>query len=382
MEPLKILEGYFNTFIAQENPKQFFIGMADYLNYGDALPEYDWITSQISAMPASLFAKLDTQTKAAFDKVKTTHDEIAAYIAEKQIDIPATQNALQRCQAIFDGHIHSDSPMPYLIHLSLYDIIVVLYPMPEHKEFASKYIVFAGWDKTQPRQYLPTPELDELLETKKIFDEGREDAIWGIQAHLYQLREVINRGREIGKDINERVKKGEPGATNDWLNFGVLMGEWEKVKDGHERDPVFFDTKEVRPQIQRFHMHVLANWPLAHAALSQAVPASAPAKFDIDTSILDVQGKQMLISKTKNSDAHYLLSILFKDPDKTWPFDDIWEDPYFHSRNARYDPKTDWRKIYYAGYSVNEKVQKATTIPDFLDLSKTAMAVQKKYLGK
>jgi hypothetical protein len=108
---------------------------------------------------------------------------------------------------------------------------------------------------------------------------------------------------------------------------------------------------------------------------------TSPARFDPETSTLSIQGKEFRVSKTRNTDAHYLLTILFRSPNETWAFDQIWEDPYFHSHNQKYNPKTDWRKIYYAGYSVNEKVQKATTIQDFLNLSKTSVSISKQYLG-
>lgn len=378
MEPLQILERYFNTFIVHDDPKDFFIGMADYLNYGDGIPEYDWITTQISSMPKAQMDKLDEQNKAALEKVQATHDEIAAYIKKKKINIPEVDNALRECKQIFDGHVHSSMPVPYMLHLRLYDIIRTLYALPDYKTYASKFIVFSEHDKTQPREYMPTKELDDLMETKNELERGSDDAIWGIQGHIYTLRDVVNKGREIGKGITARIKKQEPGATLDMLNFGVLMGEWMKVEEGRpERDPVFFVPKKVRPQVQRFHMHILANFPAARAALAQASPEQMPPQFDLDSSTLNIHGKAVLISKSKNSDAHYLLSIIFRDPKRTWAMDEIWEDTLFNRKNKRFNPKTDWRKIYNAAYAANGKVQKITTIKDFLDVTKTSVAVKR-----
>ncbi len=276
MDPLQILERYFNTFITQDDPKHFFIGMADYLNYGDGVPEYDWITSEISAMPAALLSKFEEQKKVAFERVREKHKEITTAIREKNINLPAVENALVECKQIFDGHIYSETPGAYMLHLRLYDIIQALYQTPEYREFASQYITFSERDKTQPRQYLPIKELDELMKTKAEVERGAEDAIWGIQAHIYNLREVINRGREIGEGITERIQKREPGATLDMLNFGVLMGEWMKIEEGRpERDPVFFVPKKVRPQVQRFHMYVVAHFTEARAAINAAKPIEA-----------------------------------------------------------------------------------------------------------
>lgn len=37
-------------------------------------------------------------------------------------------------------------------------------------------------------------------------------------------------------------------------------------------------------------------------------------------------------------------------------------------------------KIYNAGYDINEKVAKETTIKDFLDITKTTIRIKEKYL--
>lgn len=102
--------------------------------------------------------------------------------------------------------------------------------------------------------------------------------------------------------------------------------------------------------------------------------------FNVQTSRLEFNNKKILISKTKDSDPHYLLTLLFEDKDRNWAYDELWDSPYFHSNSEVYDPKNDWRKIYNAGYSVNEKVAKATTINDFLIVKKTAISINRKYL--
>lgn len=111
-----------------------------------------------------------------------------------------------------------------------------------------------------------------------------------------------------------------------------------------------------------------------------AVPVITPSTFDEGSSMLSVNGKQVEVSKSKDSDPHYLLAILFREPNRDWAYDEVWEDEYFVRKDREYDQKTDWRKIYNAGYSVNEKVAKATTLDDFLVVTKTSVAVNKKYL--
>ncbi len=381
MDALQILERYFKTFIEQDDAKAFFIGMTDYLNYGDAVPEYDWITTQISSMPKAQMDKLDKQNKIALEKVRVAHDEIASYITKKKIDTPAVHHALQECQAIFDGRVHGNMPLPYMLHLRLYDILRELYSMPKHKNFASKHIVFSERDKTQPHQYLPIKELDDLMETENELERGSDDAIWGIQTHIYHLRDVVNKGREIGKGITERIKKQESGATLDMLNFAVLMGEWIKIEEekqygipNHAR-PIFFSPKKVRPQVQRFHMYVLAHFSEAHNALAQASPKTDILAFDENTAQLSVKGKDFRIRRV--SDQYDLLRVIFSDPsetDKEWFFDEI-ATKVDHAR-----PQERIKKYYNAAYQICIKLA-TKGIPSFFITTRHSVRINPIYLS-
>lgn len=116
---------------------------------------------------------------------------------------------------------------------------------------------------------------------------------------------------------------------------------------------------------------------------SSADAASAEqgvSSFDVKNSLLAFNGKSIEISKTKNSDPHYLLAVIFKEKERTWAYDEIWEDPYFGRNHTDYNPKKDKNKIYNAAYSVNEKVAKATTVRDFLDITTTTVSINKSYL--
>jgi hypothetical protein len=103
--------------------------------------------------------------------------------------------------------------------------------------------------------------------------------------------------------------------------------------------------------------------------------------FDPSTSILGFANHSIEISKNKNTDAHYLLAILSKDLAKDWACDEVWENDFFRSGNREYSPTEDWKKIYNAGASVNSRIEKATSIKDFLRVTKTSVSINKKYLN-
>ena len=96
--------------------------------------------------------------------------------------------------------------------------------------------------------------------------------------------------------------------------------------------------------------------------------------FNEKNSLLQFNGKEITISKTRNSNAHYLLQTLFKDKSKIWEFDEVAED-----WGEEYK-KRDWGRYYNAAYKVNEKIAKDTTIKDFLSITNKTVAIQKKYL--
>lgn len=96
--------------------------------------------------------------------------------------------------------------------------------------------------------------------------------------------------------------------------------------------------------------------------------------FDGKNSTLYFNKKEIIISKTRNSNGHYLLKTIFKNKNKVWEFDEIAED-----WNDEYE-KDSWNRYYNAGYTVNEKVAKETTIKDFLDITNKTVAINKKYL--
>ncbi len=374
MDPLQILERYFSTFIGQDDPKAFFVGLTDYLDYGDAVPEFDVITSQISLMPKGLMDKYATQQEVALKKIRALHKEISSYVSDESIENATIKNALKEYGDFEEKRAFSSSPLPYTLYDELHDVLEVLYGLPEHKDFASKYVELSPTNNTIVRQYLPIQELDDFLETKKELERGSEDALWGAQMRLYELRDVVRKGRETHKQIVERHKKREAGATFDLLNFSVIMGEWSKIEeDRAERDPVFFNPKKVRPKAQRFHMYVVAHFAEAQKALAGPGKISTALSFDADKSRLYVHGHEVAIRKF--SDQYHALRIIFEKPE------DVPQEWFFSEIAERVDEKKPGDKRYYnAVYQIREKLAKEG-FPEFFITTKQSAKINSKYLS-
>lgn len=96
--------------------------------------------------------------------------------------------------------------------------------------------------------------------------------------------------------------------------------------------------------------------------------------FNNNKSTLSFNNKEIKISKTRNSNGHYLLKTIFKNKSKIWGYDEIaddWTDTY---------EKDDWTRYYNAGYKVNITIAIETTIKDFLIITNKTACINKKYL--
>lgn len=99
--------------------------------------------------------------------------------------------------------------------------------------------------------------------------------------------------------------------------------------------------------------------------------------FDPQNGILRFAGKEIIISKTKNSDPYYLLKTLFGDQNKLWNNDEILDDWSGFGLEITDNPKN---KVYQAGRNINKIIATKTTIDDFLNVTTKTIQINKKYL--
>lgn len=375
MDPLQILERHFNGFIGLDDPKQFFLGLKDYLDYGDTVPEFDLITTQVSAMPKELMERYEKQHNEALAAVRKAHKKIAAYVAKNKVEIPVVAEALKHYESFENKRSTSSSPLADALHDQLRDAIEFLYRTPEHKGFAEKLIEFSSPSKEHVRHYLPIKELQDFFETKAELERQHENELWGAQMRLYELCKIVREGHAMSKEVVARAQRHEPGAVLDWMNFSVIMSEWMKIEEGRaDREPVFFDPKEVRPKARRFHLHVLSNFAAAHAALAE-VKQERPLSFDENEAVLWVKNKPFSIRRV--SDQYDLLRVIFADPaevGKEWFFDEVAEkvDP------AR--PNERLKKYYNAAYQIGKKLAEKG-LPGFFITKRHSARIGSSYLS-
>lgn len=79
MDKVQVLERYYNSFIDLTDSKGFFLGIADYFDYLQTVPEFDQIGREIRLQEKSAHHKLQELHDIALTKVKAIHDEFWAY---------------------------------------------------------------------------------------------------------------------------------------------------------------------------------------------------------------------------------------------------------------------------------------------------------------
>lgn len=277
MDKLDILERYYNAFINLDIPRDFFIGMADYLEFLDSVPEFNRITADIVAQSKPLEEKLESLKKVALEKLAKVHDELSAYISKHKIENEEIKRLFeQEYDGWISGKVAGSSSLPVALHDALGDVIILLYRIPEHKDFASRYMEFTR-DKTAIRHYLSIQEFTEFNELEQEIKRKNDTELWGLLNHISWLYETVKRGREKHKALVEEHKKTRSSqASFNILSYSVLVGEWVKIEEEKQygipnhAHPVFFDMKKVRPWLIRIHLHIIARYAFGNA-INQAI---------------------------------------------------------------------------------------------------------------
>lgn len=268
-EKLRILERLFNSFIKDDNPKRFFIGLADYIDYMDAVPEFDTITTEIGKQGQPLFDQENKLKEAAIGKIDVAREEIEAYIKENHLENPSTEKAFGEYDSFRAGKsLSMTGGLPNALAHQLISVLEMLRELPEHKDFFQRYVAYFDKDDTLIREYLPIKELAEYNEERTEIEAERNSSLWGALNSVARLYQTVKRGREHLRDaidthrdsINTEENTADPKAFLDVLNNSFLFDEWRKVRDNEVSDTLyFFRVNDVRFWITRIHNYVLAR---------------------------------------------------------------------------------------------------------------------------
>jgi hypothetical protein len=214
-----LLDRYYQAFISLDHPLDFFIGLADYIDYADSVPEFDRLTTEISKQGQPLLEKvneLEAKSVVGLDKAKI---EIEAYVAAHKIEDERIKKEFAEYESFREGKSTSSSGMPNALHHHLYPILEIMRDMPEHREFFSKYVTYFDKDNMIIRNYLDLPELNQYNEARTAIETGRKTTLWGELNEIAQLYQIIKRGPELRQKAQEAYQTASKTSALPKMNM-------------------------------------------------------------------------------------------------------------------------------------------------------------------
>lgn len=265
MDKLQLLERYYNSFINLENPKDFFEAFAEYIEFIDQDPELDGIVEELFLKRKEYEERVEKLQPAALKKLEIVKNELAEYISKNKIEAPIITESFKEYDGWLTGHIFGSSSLPRALHLSLTDILMYLYGIPEYKGFAAKYAKFYKDHKEVPQTFLSVKEFDEYFDAEIEMKSKYENELWGKMLSIIHLYQVMKRGKKQYKELLEESKKTRSSKpTYEMLNLSLPIGEWDAIERGNSRDIVFYKPEKVRQTLVRFQNYLLTRYSKSH----------------------------------------------------------------------------------------------------------------------
>ncbi len=176
------------------------------------------------------------------------------------------------------------------------------------------------------------------------------------------------------KGIKYEIEDGALKSALKYLESHKLV----KINKENSTGQILADGLfEVRDKIDYFKSRGISLDSISNKSTNTTKKnAVIKLKFDKENSILFFQGKEIPISKGKNSKQHYLLETIFKNKKRTWNYMDIADEQGGDDYN-----KDNWRKFWHACNAINIKIARKTQIEDFLNATSKAVGIRKKYLS-
>lgn len=375
MDKTELVERHYQSFINQPHPREFFLGMVEYIDYADSIPEFNQAFQALILQGKSEELKLLTLEKKIIKPMVTAFAKLSKYVKDNNIEHGGIIEAINSFNSKVEGSTISSARLPKSLLDELADITYNLYKMPEHQAFASKFVEFSR-DKSYVRHHYSIKGYEDYSAFEEEYQRQSKSSLWGIFFYVLNRYQAITSGRARHRElVKEHRKKSHVSIAWELMNTGSIVGEWNSIEDGNSRErPLFFRVEDYKPKLERLHNYLLRY---------EAIPLPTPAEekkslsFDPKTSKLAFNGATLVISKTRDSQQHYLLKALFSNPKKEWDLDELWEK---FSGEKDYRQSTHWKKLYNLVSAINTKIAVQTQIRDLILMNKSSLSINAKYL--
>lgn len=365
---LAILGQQYSNFINLSEHWDFFRGLANYAKTVETLAPTKQIVEALEKQQEVSRKLYDQMNSRAFKELGQTAAKMMEIAQKVAKDYEPVMRAVKELQDHLNGKILSSNRL-YGIENSIFDVARSL----KENGFADAIKTYEDNQRRMKNiygNYTFSASYEKLPEIRKKFERQEQIEPWGAWHNLPFAKRMVIEPEVVIDEVKAEVK-ADP--TREWnlLNLLGVAGEMEKIRHAEEpmsdNDIIYFRVKDFRSYAQRFHSFITTE-------LIKSADSNAPLNFDVTSSILTFQGKEILIARSKNTDPHYLLQTLFADLKKLWNYDEVATD-----WKTDFD-KTKWKRFYNAAYKVNQKIAEKTTIKDFLEATKKTVSVNRKYL--
>jgi len=376
-EVITTIERFFQSFIKESSPYNFYLLMADYVKVVNETPEIEPILQILEKQRLAEYEKLKKLDEQCLKELNEPVKVVLAQMSQYR-RLEGINEAMQQLKDYLDGKFIPAEPRPIAIELFLYNIVTA-----SGKRY-SNGVEFFNKFKTpnrQPQNTYGNYTFSKSIEVYKAQKENIEHSneYWNAWYHLRLVNKVINSN---DKEANAIFTSGklEPSKLDENVKYLVLWKDWKKIVKEHKSfdpenfaDPTHFLREKFSLLAKRFHLY-LVNELTRVSEKSEKTMQKHELRFEPNESNLYFQGKEILIAKSKNTDPHYLLQTIFTEPAKVWNYDEVAAD-----WQTTFD-QTKWKKYYNAANKVNQKVATKTGVEDFLETSKMTVNINKKYI--
>lgn len=254
----ELLERFYISFINLDDPKDFFYGLRDYIDFVKESPDFNRILAKLLYKKETFEDSLKKLDLIAIRKLSGIYKELSDYISQNKI---TENNTINEALGSYNSWLNNKTTgltNPEGLYEDLYDIIQCLYEITDHKEFASRYIIF-NTNKSYVKYYLYPKEYKEYYESLKDFKEKYKSELWGQMNEVIRYYQIIKKGKEKRKElVKSATEDNDLNATYELiLSHNSLLGEWINIEEGKYHRLQFFDIKKFRPTMVRFHNYLL-----------------------------------------------------------------------------------------------------------------------------
>lgn len=380
---IEILDRYYQTFINRRRDWEFFLGLADYLNFTEENPViFANILNRLKReKEKELNYSLNTK-KEVFNEFEEVRKRVLNFLKNKKVSKEIKQKIknLDKFKSK-DGLLEEDF---FKFNSELTETIKWLWKN-NYKSFVNDIIdnYADGYDKADRDadilrcSYFLSPTGFEIyvLKTDR-FGERFNIELWGSYDRLRMFWSVFSfiRGKGLPKktESSDRAKEIFFDAVSDLRTI--------QYGSSNNDEPNMFRRDKFQLHASRVHNYLIQELSKKEAEKpEEREKINAKAKYS--NGILYFRDKEMDFRNKQNQKD--LLATLFEDPKKNWYYDEIqekWDERWEDVKETNPKAKDYWKKFYSAGNDINTAVAIEVQVKDFIIKNTKEIRINPKYV--